>query len=304
MIKVIDKDVLSSDKKHQLKGKLYLPEGQAKGFFHVVHGMTEYIGRYDGFMRKMAEAGYITFGYDHLGHGRTALDDSELGFIAHEKGWEKLVDDVFIYGNTIRKAMGGDLPFILMGHSMGSFIVRLTAAKYDHYDKLIVMGTSGPNPAAGAGIAVTSALKKLKGERGYSKLVYNMAFGKYNERFADENDKYAWLSVSLENRDSYRSDKLCTYQFTVSAMQDLIRLNKYSNDKDWFDTINKQKPILLVSGSEDPVGDYGAGVTKVYELLKAKGADVRMKLYEGYRHEILNDACGDEAVRDILDFVG
>ena len=304
MIKVIDKDVLSSDKKHQLKGKLYLPEGQAKGFFHVVHGMTEYIGRYDGFMRKMAEAGYITFGYDHLGHGRTALDDSELGFIAHEKGWEKLVDDVFIYGNTIRKAMGGDLPFILMGHSMGSFIVRLTAAKYDHYDKLIVMGSSGPNPAAGAGIAVTAILKKLKGERGYSKLVYNMAFGAYNKRFADENDIYAWLSVDLNNRDNYRKDKLCTFQFTISAMQDLIRLNKYSNDKEWFDGINKQKPILLVSGSEDPVGDYGAGVTKVYELLKAKGADVRMKLYKGYRHEILNDACGDEAVRDILDFVG
>lgn len=303
MIKVIDKDVMSSDKTHMLKGKLYIPEGKPKGFFHVVHGMTEHIARYDGFMREMAGSGYITFGYDHLGHGRTAVDDSELGFIAHDKGWEKLIDDVFIYGNDIRKAMDESLPFYLMGHSMGSFIVRLCAAKYDHYDKLIVMGTAGPNPAAAAGIKVTGAMKKSKGERGYSKLVYKMAFGTYNKRFEDENDPYAWLSVDRENRDRYRADKFCTYLFTVSAMQDLIRLNKGCNEKEWFRSLNKEKPVLLVSGGEDPVGEYGAGVTKVYEALKAEGANVRMKLYDGYRHEILNDACRDEVIADIKAFI-
>lgn len=303
MIKVIDKDVMSSDKKHMLRGKLYLPEGKAKGFFHVVHGMTEYIGRYDSFMRRLAEEGYITFGYDHLGHGRTAVSDSELGFIAHANGWERLIDDVFVYGNAIRKAMGEELPFILMGHSMGSFIVRLAAVKYNHYDKLIVMGTGGPNPAAGAGIAVTAVLKKLKGERGYSDLVYKMAFGAYNKRFADEHDPYAWLSVDLGNRDRYRADKLCTFLFTVSAMQDLIRLNKGCNEKIWFSSVDKAKPILLVSGSEDPVGENSAGVSKVYELLKAQGADVQLKLYEGYRHEILQDNCKDEVIQDILAFV-
>jgi len=302
MIKVIDKEVLSSDKKHLLKGKLYIPEGKAKGLFHVVHGMTEYIGRYDGFMRAMAEEGYITFGYDHLGHGMTA-DDSELGYIAHEKGWEILVDDVFVFGNSIKKTIGGDLPFILMGHSMGSFIVRLCAVKYNHYDKLIIMGTGGPNPAAGAGIAVTSALKKIKGEHGYSDLVYKMAFGAYNKRFESENDSYAWLSVDKGNRDRYRADKYCTFLFTISAMQDLIRLNKGSNEKEWFAAVDKTKPILLTSGAEDPVGDYGAGVRKVCDLLKAQGANVRMKLYDGYRHEILNDGCRDQVIADIKAFI-
>ena len=303
MIKIIDKNVLSSDKIHMLKGKLYLPEGKAKGFFHVVHGMTEHIARYDAFMRQLAEAGYITFGYDHLGHGYTARDESELGFIAHKDGWERLVDDVFIYGNSIRKAMAEDLPFILMGHSMGSFIVRLTAVKYNHYDKLIVMGTGGPNPAAGAGVLVAGMLKKMKGEHGYSHLVYKLAFGTYNKRFADENDTYAWLSVDRDNRDRYRADPFCTYQFTVSAMQDLIRLNKSSNEKLWFRSVDRDKPVLLVAGSEDPVGDYGKGVTKVYDMLKAAGVNVQMKLYEGYRHEILNEACKDEVVADIKAFI-
>ena len=303
MIKVIDKDVLSSDKVHMLKGKLYIPEGKAKGFFHVVHGMTEHIGRYDAFMREMAEEGYITFGYDHLGHGYTAVDDSELGFIAHENGWEKLVDDVFVYGNAIRKAMDSDIPFILMGHSMGSFIVRLCAAKYDHYDKLIIMGTGGPNPAAGAGIAFTKVSKRFRGEKGVSKAVYKLAFGSYNKRFASENDPYAWLSVDKANRDRYRKDRFCTYLFTVSAMQDLIQLNKSANERSWFSSIDKSKPILLVSGSEDPVGDYSSGVENVFGMLKEEDANVQIKLYDGYRHEILNDFCRDEVIADIKAFI-
>lgn len=304
MIKVIDKQVLSSDRSHQLKGKIYIPEGPARGLFHVVHGMTEHIARYDGFMRAIAEEGYIVFGYDHLGHGYTARDAGELGFIAHEKGWEKLVDDVFIYGNEIRKIMGDNLPFILMGHSMGSFIVRLTAAKYNHCDKLIIMGTGGPNPAAGIGIKVAGMIKKIKGERHISSLIYKMAFGAYNDRFKDENDQYAWLSTMIETRDKYRVDPLCTFLFSVSAMQDLVILNKSCNEKSWFAFVDRQKPILLVSGAEDPVGEYGAGVKKVYDGLVAVGANVQMKLYSGVRHEILNDVSRDEVIADIKRFIG
>lgn len=303
MIRVIDKEVLSSDKIHQLKGKVYLPEGDPKGLLHVVHGMTEYIGRYDGFMRKMAENGYITFGYDHLGHGQTA-SEKELGYFADNDGWKLLVDDVFLFGNDVKNEMCNDLPFVLMGHSMGSFIVRLTAAKYNHYDKLIVMGTGGPNPVAGAGIAMAGMLKKLKGAHGYSKLIYTMAFGSYNKGWEQENDPYAWLSVDKANRDRYRKDPLCTFLFTVSAMQDLVKLNKFSNDPGWFEKIDKKKPILLVAGGEDPVGEHGKGVNKVCEMLKEKGTDVTVKLYDGYRHEILQDFCKDSVIEDICAFVG
>lgn len=304
MIQVIDKKILSSDKTHYLKGVVYLPEGKPKGLLHVVHGMTEYIGRYDGFMRAMAECGYLTFGYDHIGHGQTASKD-ELGYFADENGWKILINDVFVFGSEIREETEEykQLPFILMGHSMGSFIVRLTAAKYHHCDKLIVMGTGGPNPAAGAGIALAGLLKKLKGPRSYSDLIYSMAFGSYNKGFERENDPYAWLSVDKANRDRYRKDPLCTYQFTVSAMQDLVRLNKYSNDKSWFEKIDKKMPILLVAGSEDPVGEHGKGVKTVYDLLREAGANVRMKLYEGYRHEILQDFCKDNVTKDIRAFV-
>ena len=142
----------SADKVHTLKGVIYLPEGQPKGVFHLVHGMTEHIGRYDWFMSTLAQNGYIVAGFDNLGHGRTVNDKSEFGFIAKKKGYELLALDVHNFGDKLRKNHKG-LPFILMGHSMGSFIVRLSAAKYpEGIDKLIVCGTGGPNPLAGAGL--------------------------------------------------------------------------------------------------------------------------------------------------------
>ena len=300
MVRVIDKEVLSSDKKHMLKGKVYLPEGVAKGLFQVVHGMTEYIGRYDAFMRKMAESGYITFGYDHIGHGQTASKE-ELGYFAEKDSWRLLVDDVFLFAKEVKNEMGKALSLILMGHSMGSFIVRLTAAKYDHCDKLIIMGTGGPNPAAAPGMLLLRAEILRNGERGYSDFIEKMMFGQYNKGF-QEDDMLAWLSTLQETRDLYRDDPKCGFRFTLSADMDLVTLLRLCNRKSWFTRANMNMPILLVSGSEDPVGDHGKGVEKVYKGLKAAGKDVRMKLYQGYRHEILNDACRDEVIADILAF--
>ncbi len=293
--------VLSTDGVHTLKGRVYLPEGTPQGLFQVVHGMTEYIGRYHAFMSAMAEAGYITFGYDHLGHGETTHSDDELGFIAHKDGWRYLVDDVAAFGGAV-KAAYGDLPYILMGHSMGSFIVRLSAVMGNRPDKLIVMGTGGPNPIAGMGLGVIAALKRLYGERHISNLVQNMAFGSYNKRFAGDGAQ-GGLTTDAAIREAYAADKYCTFRFTVSAMGDLINLTKRSNAGGWFAEVDPTLPILLVAGKDDPVGEYGKGVRTVFDRLKARGCGVEMKLYEG-RHEILNDACREAVVRDIKAFVG
>ncbi len=296
----ISKTVPSTDGIHTLKGRVYMPSGAPRGLFQVVHGMTEHIGRYHAFMSEMAEAGYITFGYDHLGHGDTAADDSELGFIAHKDGWRYLVDDVAAFADAVKNQYG-ELPYILMGHSMGSFIVRLSAVMGNRPHKLIVMGTGGPNPIAGMGLGVIGVLKRLYGERHISDLVQNMAFGSYNKRF--ENDgPHGWLTTDRDIREAYAGDKYCTFRFTVSAMGDLINLTKRSNAKGWFAQVDTTLPVLLVAGKDDPVGEYGKGVCAVFDRLQGCGCQVEMKLYEG-RHEILNDACREAVVRDIKAFV-
>ena len=271
-VKVIDREFPSTDGIHQLKGKMYIPDGDPKGIFHLVHGMTEHIGRYDAFLKEMAASGYVVVAYDNLGHGNTAADDSELGFIAKKKGWN-------------------------------SFIVRNAAATYpDLMDKLIVMGTGGPMAATKPAIGMINTIKLFRGKRHISPTIENLAFGEYNKGFGDGSNG-DWLSKNPEVRRVYDADKFCNYHFTVSAMHDLVKINDAVNKKKWFKKISKTLPILLVSGADDPVGSHGSGVKKVYRLLKKRGANVTMKLYTDNRHEVLNDTARDEVIADIKSFL-
>ncbi len=296
--------VLSSDGIHTLSGVVYIPEGKAKGIYHIVHGMTEHIGRYDKIMTDLSENGYICVGYDNLGHGYTAKDKNELGYIAKRKGWDLLCKDVKIFSDAVRAEYGQELPYFLMGHSMGSFIVRLSVEKYIKPTKLIVMGTGGPNPLAGIGLAVISVIKFFCGDRHISKLVDKLAFGSYNKKFSDNDENNSsWLTTDKSVRKKYWNDDFCTFKFTVSAMGDLIRLMKYSNRSAWYKNISTDIPILLLSGDEDPVGNYGQGVVLVAEKLKKQGKNTKYILYKGARHEILNDFTYEHVKSDIMNFI-
>lgn len=299
---IIDKKVLSSNNTTLLVGKVYLPKGEIKGYFHVVHGKTEHIGRYDSFMRILASEGYITFAYDHIGHGHTAVNDSELGHFADRGGDDILVKDVKIFSDAV-KAEYGDYPYYLMGHSMGSFIVRRASQLYLTPDKLIVMGTGGPLSISIIGVYLSRLIRSICGPKHYSPLIDAVAFGSYNAKYPKEQGPHAWLTNNAEIRDAYDNDKFCTFNFTVSAMHDLIYLLHLVNQDEWFKTVAKKMPILLVSGADDVVGDYGKGVMLVDKKLRECGANVTTKLYKGNRHEVLNDISRNECIKDILQFI-
>ena len=308
-VKKLELRILSSNSVHKLASVVFLPTTRKPvGFFQVVHGMTEYIGRYERFMTEMAERGWICFGHDHLGHGHTVNSASELGFISSEGGADLLQRDVKKVADAVMKqytTAGTKMPYVLMGHSMGSFVVRLAVEKkYVTPDRLIVMGTGGPNPVAGLGLALIKIIKRLRGERHISKLLDNMAFGNYNDAWGGgtETDYKPWLTSVESVRMRYYADPLCTFPFTVSAMGDLITLTKESNRKEWFQNMPKNVPVLLVSGEADPVGDFSEGVEKVHNGLIRAGVRSEMKIYENARHEILNDISYQEVVRDILAF--
>ena len=293
--------VRSSDNIHTLKGKIFIPEGEIKGIFHLVHGMTEHIDRYDGFFDDFAKRGYVCCGYDNLGHGKTANNAEELGFIAHKKGYDYLMRDVKVFSDKIRKNYP-NVPYILMGHSMGSFIVRGTAVNYVlDPDKLIICGTGGPNIASGVGLLLTDIFKLLFGEKHISNIIDKTAFGTYNKRF-EGTSPYNWLTKDSEAIKKYSKDDYCTFKFTVSAMHDLVKLNRIANSRKFFRELDPKIPVLIVSGDSDPVGNYGKGVKKVYNKLK-KGRNVTLKLYKNGRHEIHNDTCKEEMIKDILEFI-
>lgn len=294
--------VQSTDNIHTLVGRIYIPEDEVKGVLHIVHGMTEYIERYDHLMSALAENGYVAFGFDNLGHGKTAKDDSELGFIAGKNGWKYLVNDVEAFALSV-KHLYPDKPFYLMGHSMGSFIARLAAVSFNElYEKLIICGTGGKNSLSNFGLLLTDVLKAIKGGHYISRTIINMTFGSYNKRF-DNSSIYNWLTKDKAVIEKYAADKFCTFSFTVSAMHDLITLNSVCNKKKWYSEISKTMPILLISGKDDPVGNYGKGVTQVFNDLIKSGAKPQLKLYPDCRHEILNDTCKAEVISDILNFI-
>ena len=130
----------------------------------------------------------------------------------------------------------------------------------------------------------------------------SIAFGAYNKKFERLSD-YEWLTTDREIIEKYQNDKYCTFSFTVSAMHDLIKLISLCNRSKWFKNINKELPIMLISGSDDPVGNYGKGVIKVHKKLKCSEKNADLKLYKNCRHEILNDSCRQEAYDDILKFI-
>ena len=295
--------VPSSDGIHNLSGKVFVPSGKIKGLFHIVHGMTEHIDRYFPLMQKISENGYVCFGFDNLGHGKTAKDDSELGFIAEKDGYKYLIEDIKCFSDEIKKEFT-NLDYFLFGHSMGSFIVRLFAQKYGNsIKKLIVCGTAGPIAIAPIGLFITKLLSFLKGKKKYSQFCENLAFGAYNNQ-TEKITEYDWLTNDREIIDAYSKDKFCTFRFTLSALCDLIALNINCNKKAWFKLVDKDLPILLIAGDKDPVGDYGKGVQKVFDNLIKYGKDAEIKLYEGCRHEIHNDFCKDEMFEDIIFFIG
>ena len=302
MIQTIQKEILSSDGAHTLRGTVLVPEAP-RGILQIAHGMVEHIGRYEPFMAYLAENGFIVCGHDHLGHGRTAESDGEFGYFAKRDGHRLVCEDLYRFGNAVREDYP-DLPFILMGHSMGSFIARQTAREHpDAYDALIVMGTSGKNPLSYPGLLIARLIRKLKGEKYVSKFVSRVAFSSYNKR-TESDHPWAWTSRDEKELEKRDADLFCNFPFTVSAMCDLILLQSLCNKKDWFMNIRKDMPILIVSGSEDPVGGYGKGIEQVYESLIAEGVtDVSRKLYPEMRHEILNEIGREAVYEDILDFL-
>jgi alpha-beta hydrolase superfamily lysophospholipase len=301
-MKKIQKEIPSNDGVHTLRATVYLPE-IPKGIVQIVHGMAEHIGRYDDFMTYLAENGFIACGHDHLGHGKTAENETELGFFAEKDGDLLVCEDTFAFGKAIREEYPS-LPLILLGHSMGSFIVRQTVRLHPNAcDALIIMGTGGKNPLSAFGIALSSVICALRGKKHISNLILSLAFSSYNKR-TDKKNPFAWLTRDEKEIEKHNADPLCMFRFTVSAMRDLIRLQSRANQKAWYANLPKDMPIFIVSGEEDPVGNYGKGVEEIHTSLLAEGIlNVTRKIYPDMRHEILNELERQTVYQDILLFV-
>ena len=295
----------STDGKSRVHAIEWVPMAAPVGVLQIVHGMQEYIGRYDRFARFMAENGFVVTGCDLLGHGLTAADKDDLGYFADEDGNECLIGDIRKLHLLARSKYPG-IPYFILGYSMGSFLTMQYIEMYGKDVSGAVLMSTGKQSVSGLKFAmgVCRTLAKTRGWRHKSKLLYGISMGKYNDRIENPRTRVDWLTRDESVVDAYVNDPLDNFKLTVNGFYNMFRSIELCQSDVNIRRIPKKLPVLLTSGEEDPVGSYGKGVEAArWQLIKADMEDVTIKLYPGYRHEILNELGYDKVEADILGWI-
>ncbi len=284
----------------------WIPEnGKIKAIVQIAHGMAEHSERYNDFASKLVAEGFAVYANDHRGHGKTAGSLENIGFFDKEDGWNKVVNDVFELTTIIKKEYT-KTPLFLLGHSMGSFILRTFVMKHsDIINGLILSGTAGhPGLLGKVGILLTKLLIVFNGKKSPSNLLNNLSFGDFNKPFKPNRTDFDWLSRDEKQVDKYINDPYCGGIFTTGFFYDMLSGVLLVNKLESMQKISSSLPIHLFSGEKDPVGNDGKGVLEVYENFKKAGVnDVSIKLYTDARHEALNETNNKIIYSDIIRWI-
>ncbi len=295
----------SKDGLTQIHAIEWTPDGEVCGVLQIAHGMVEFIDRYDRFATFLASNGFCVVGNDHLGHGRSVTDETQLGYFAKHDGNFCVLGDMQQLREDTQKKYPG-VPYFLLGHSMGSFLTRQFIEKYGAgLSGAIVMGTGyQPNATLDLGIALTAVFQQARGGHFRSTMINNMALGSYNKTFEPARTKSDWLTKDEAIVDAYEANPLNQFLFTVNGYYNLFRGMRYAQRQVNLDKIPKDLPILVVSGQNDPVGDFGKGPKIVAESYRETGIkDVTLKLFPDDRHEILNETDKEAVDAYLLDWL-
>ena len=282
-----------------------VPDGKPRAVVQIAHGIAEHIDRYRPFMEFLANNGFVVAGNDHLGHGKSIRVPAEQGFFAEKDGWWRVVDDMDKLHDIMSKEYP-ELPYVLFGHSMGSFLTRTYLIKHpDKYDAVILSGTGHQSPALVlGGNAAASVMAKLNGAIGDGAKLDSLAFGTYLSKIENPRTKFDWLSRDTEQVDKYIADPLCGFVGKIGLYRDMMQGIKFITNEKNIAQMNKEKPVYFMSGDGDPVGDYGKGVERAYKAFCNAGLhDVFMRLYPGGRHEMLNETNKEQVYQDILNWL-
>lgn len=277
--------------------------GEYGAILQIAHGMIEYIERYGDFAEFLTGHGYLVVGHDHIGHGESVVSQDDWGYFG-ENPSDLLVADMHTLRTTVQGENPG-VPYFMMGHSMGSYMLRKYLAFHsDNLDGVLLLGTGFvPKGTTSLAMKVSGLIAKFRGWHYRSKLVANLSFGRPYRRYdlTGKNPANSWLTKDEKVVEWYYAQPKCTFVFTLNSYMGLFEAVDFSCEQGTVDLYPKNLPFFLVSGADDPVGDFGTGVKKVYDmLLKAQMEDVTYQLYEGDRHEILNETDKEKVYGDIL----
>lgn len=298
---------LTADDGHTISCASWLPGGRqaVRGIIQIAHGMAEYKDRYEEAAEALTGDGFAVYANDHRGHGQGAKESDSLGFFAEEEGWTKVVTDMLTLTQQAKESHP-EVPFFLLGHSMGSFLSRSYAIQHGgELDGLLLSGTGADKGLLGKiGLLLARREIKKKGARHVSLKLNALSFGSFNKAFEPNRTAFDWLSRDTAIVDRYVEDPLCGFVCTSQFFADLLSGIRSISEPENIKKIPQNLPIYLFSGAMDPVGDQGKGVQAVAEQYRRGGVkNVTVKLYPEARHEIMNETNRNEVYKDILSWL-
>ncbi|MBR4831983.1 MAG: lysophospholipase [Butyrivibrio sp.] len=289
----------SRDRQTMLHAVRWIPEGEPVAILQIIHGMQEYIDRYDEFARFMAEKGILVMGNDHLGHGGSVTSGKgTYGYFCKKDPATVLVRDAHRLKKMTQEDYPG-VPVFILGHSFGSFVAREYITRYGTGIKgAIIQGTAfASSGTLGFTKFLVAILSAIMGEKYRSSLINNMAFKGYLKNIPGAKSKFDWLSHNEESVKKYEQDPACNFVFTLNGFKTMAELLTRIQDPDKMEDIPKNLPILITGGKEDPVSGYGEALERLCGIYKTQLQikDVELKVYDGLRHE-LQQEIGRETV--------
>lgn len=295
---------LSSNQKTMLYGYMWVPETKIKAILQITHGMKEFIDRYDDFAQYLNQSGILVVGMDLLGHGKS-IQGVDYGFFDEEKGNAYLLEDIHqLYLMTHKRYP--NCPYFMLGHSMGSFLLRQYLGTYQpKLSGAIIMGTGNQTLLL---LNLASLLLKflmaVKGKKAKIHQIDQLLNKVFNRSFRPTQTMADWISRDEKMVALYINNPLCTFDFTLAAYHDMVKSLKKMNQNCIYENIPCHLPIFLVAGKQDPVGNFGKGVEQLKDrYLKAGFQFVDMKLYPNDRHEILNELDRKQVYDDLKDWL-
>ena len=288
----------------QIHGSCWEPQGEVKAVVQIVHGIAEHVLRYDHFAAFLADNGILVVAEDHMGHGGSIAGGSKKGCFAG--GWFAAVEDTYRLLQDTRAAYP-NVPYILLGHSMGSFMARTILAKYPDSGiaAAVISGTAWmPGAVISAGQGMAKLICALQDEQKPNKMLQGMMFGGYNKRVEHQRTEYDWLTRDDAIVDAYVADPLCGFITSAGLLRDMLTGLGYIQKESSLSSMEKSLPILFIAGGDDPVGGYGEGVRSAGEAFQKAGmTDVTVKIYPLCRHEVLNEINKEDVYADVLSFI-
>ena len=298
-------EFLSKDGKTSIHAVKWIPDsGKYKAILLIAHGMVEYIGRYEDFAKFMTDNEYMVVGNDHLGHGESVISQNDWGYFMEKNPADALIEDMHTLRKMVQQENPG-VPYFMMGHSMGSYMLRKYLTIYNKDLRGAVFSGTGyiPKIKTSLGLFVTKFFKVFRGSRYRSKFIRNLTYDKpyrkYDLKCKDLTN--CWLTRDVEIVKSYFSNPKCSFVFTLNGYQALFETVQYDCIQENVDKVPNKLPIFLFSGDQDPVGNLGVGVKRVYDMFERSGkTDLTYKLYEGMRHEPLQEIGKQQVYADLL----